>query len=369
MPPRKNTAAAPVSEALDETDQLTTEEQAALDQEAGETAPVAAPPEEAKPEAEGDLKQLPEQPTPKKHEKVVSYDRFDEVNTLNKDLRRQLEEMAPIRERWARLEERQKMAQEARAAAEAAQAEAQRRAEEPDPNIDPVGHRAWRAEQIALQAQQQNAQLQNYIQQFTQQRQVVDQNTDMNMWLNYQVPLARQIVPDYDARVDYARATRAGMWSRVYDLPDGRRVQLFSPEDAAKITEGEEVVLTTRAKMMGIPLHLVVNTLADSWGYKPAAPANGVVANGNGAVPRQVTPQVLPSGNERLEQIQKGQAVQGLGRTQSGEAPANQAWQQMDSAEFKVFVGNMPEDQYIEMVRDPRFGKQFERRVSMIDME
>jgi hypothetical protein len=76
----------------------------------------------------------------------------------------------------------------------------------------------------------------------------------------------------------------------------------------------------------------------------------------------------MPSGNERLEQIQRGQAVQGLGRIQSGEAPAAQGWQTMNNDEFKSFVANMGEDQYIEFVRDPRFGKQFERRVSMIDM-
>lgn len=360
MPPRKSQAVAPVSEAMDETDQLTSEEQAELDKQGADEAPATpvAPPEEAKPEAEGELKELP-----KKHEKAIPYERFDELNQLNKQLKQQLDELNPIREKWARLEERQKMAQEARQAAEAAEADRKRQAEMPDPNIDPVGHRAWRAEQIALQAVQRNQQLEQYINQFAQQRQQVDQNTDMNMWLNYQVPLARQVVPDYDARVDFARQTRTAMWSRVYDMPDGRRVQLFTPEDAAKITEGEEVVLTTRAKQMGIPLHAIVNTLADSWGYK--AVTNGQVANG---APRQVTPQVMPNGADKLEQIRAGQAVQGLGRTQSGEAPAAAGWQTMNNDEFKAFVGNMGEDQYIEMVRNPQFGKQFERRVSMIDM-
>lgn len=362
MPPRKNQQAAqPASEVLDDTDQLSTEEQAELNKQETEETPVAAPAE--KPD-EGELKPLPK--AEKKHESSVTYERFDELNQLNKQLKQQLDELNPIREKWARLEERQKIAQEAQAAQQAAEAEAKRRAEEPDPIIDPVGHRLWKTEQIMAQQAAQNAQLQQRLEQFVQQRQQVDQTTDMNLWLNSQVPLARSLVPDYDARVDFARQTRAAMWSKVYDMPDGRKVQLFNPEDAMKITQGEELVLTQRARMMGIPLHMVVNTLADSWGYQPM---NGAVpANGNGA-PRQVTGQVLPSGNERLEQIQKGQAVQGLGRTQSGEAPAAQAWQQMNAEEFKLYVGNMSEDLYIDMVRDPRFGKQFERRVSMIDME
>lgn len=357
MPPRTKQQAAPVSEALDDTDQLTDEEQGELEKQSGEEAPLASPPPTPEVTAA-------EQP-PKKHEKSVTYERFDELNQLNKQLKQQLDELNPIREKWARLEERQKIAAEQQAAQQAAEAEAKRRQEEPDPDIDPVGHRLWRTEQMLQQQSAQNAQLQQQLQQFFQQRQIADQNTDMNLWLNSQVPLARQVVPDYDARVDFARQTRAGMWSKVYEMPDGRKVQLFSPEDAMKITQGEELVLTQRARMMGIPLHMVVNTLASSWGYQSQ---NGAVpANGNGA-PRQVTGQLMPSGNERLEQIRAGQAVQGLGRTQSGEASTAQGWQTMSNEEFKMWVGNMGEDQYIEMVRDPRFGKQFERRVSMIDM-
>ena len=136
---------------------------------------------------------------------------------------------------------------------------------------------------------------------------------------------------------------------------------MFSPEDAQKITAGEEQVLITRAKQMGVPLHAVVTALADTWGYAGQ--------NGNGAVRRAAPAQVMPSGSARLEQIQRGQAVQGLGRTQSGEAPAGANWQQMDNQEFKLFVGNMDEDVYLEMLRDPRLGKAFERRVSLIDME
>ena len=52
MPPRKNTAAAPVSEALEETDQLSPEEQAELSKEAG--TEVAVPEEKPEVAAEGE---------------------------------------------------------------------------------------------------------------------------------------------------------------------------------------------------------------------------------------------------------------------------------------------------------------------------
>jgi len=107
--------------------------------------------------------------------------------------------------------------------------------------------------------------------------------------------------------------------------------------------------------------------LSDTWGYQQWLSAQQAAVQ-NGQARRAGQPQVLPSGNERLDQIQRGQAVQGLGRIQSGERNANLAWQQLSNDEFKEFVGKMSEDQYLEMVQDPRTGKLFERRVSQIDL-
>jgi len=193
-----------------------------------------------------------------------------------------------------------------------------------------------------------------------------NQNNEMQNWLAFQVPQARQRFQDYDTRVDYARAARAAWWASVFQLPDGRQVQLFTPDVAREITAREELILLQRAKELGIPVADAVVRLSDTWGYRQWAAGQGQ-ANGqaNGQV-RQ--PQVMPSGNQRLDQLQRGQAVRGLGRVTSGETNANLSWQTMSPLEFKTFVGNMSEDQYVQMVQDQRFGKQFEKRVGEIDL-
>jgi hypothetical protein len=134
------------------------------------------------------------------------------------------------------------------------------------------------------------------------------------------------------------------------------------------------MVLLQRSKELGIPVADAVVRLSDSWGYPQwlaqaqQQQAAAAQQNGNGAVRQAQQPQVMPSANERLEQIQRGQAVQGMGRVPSGETNAAMAWQTMSPIEFKTFVGNMPEDQYVQMIQDPRFGKAFEKRVGEIDL-
>jgi hypothetical protein len=130
------------------------------------------------------------------------------------------------------------------------------------------------------------------------------------------------------------------------------------------------MLLLQRAKEIGVPVVDAVVRLSDTWGY----PAWAAQQNGNGALPqagavrRAGTPQVMPSGTDRLDNIQRGQAMQGLGRVQSGETNGRLAWESMPNDEFKAFVANMPEDTYLDMIQDPRIGKAFERRVSNIDL-
>ena len=195
-------------------------------------------------------------------------------------------------------------------------------------------------------------------------------NQDMQNWLSFQVPQARMRFADYDVRVDYARAARAAWWASVFTLPNGQQVQLFAPEVAKEITAREELVLLERAKQLGIPVADAVVKLSDSWGYQQwaAQAQQAAQQNGNGAVRQAARPQVLPSGAEKLDQIARGQQVQGLGRIQSGETNQAAQWQTLSDAEFKGFVANMSEDAYLALIQDPKVGKQFERRVGMIDL-
>src|SRR5215472_1814448 len=363
---------AAIAESMQDDVALTPEEEATLKaQEAGEEAPAPEPAPAAEPEPK--LPELPEAgPKGKPKEKYVAIERMDQLNERLKTTEQQLAEARQYQERWARLEERQRMAQEAAAnAAALAEAERQRK-QRPDPELDPGGARAWDAEQRAIRAEQGLMQMQQQFQQLAQANQTQNANMEMQSWLSFQVPQARMRFQDYDTRVDSARAARAAWWSSVFDLPDGRQIQLFSPEAAREITAREELVLLQRAKDLGIPVADAVVRLSDTWGYPQWLAAQQAAAQqqqqSNGQVRRAAQPQVLPSGNERLDQIQRGQAVQGLGRIQSGEQNANLAWQQLSNAEFKAFVGNMPEDQYLSMVQDPRTGKLFEKRVGEIDL-
>jgi len=360
--------AAAISPSMEEDVELTQEEQANLQaQEAGEQPP---PPEQPPEPQEPQLQSIEGgKPKAKKTEESVPYDRFEQVNERLRATESQLAQANEYRERWARLEERQRQAQEAAEMARQAEAAAKQAAERPDPAIDPVGARAWDAEQRAIRAEQRIEQLAAFVQQGQQQAALVNANNDMQNWLAFQVPQARTRFQDYDTRVDYARWARASWWASTFQLPDGRQVQLFSPDQARDITAREELVLLQRAKELGIPVADAVVRLSDIWGYPQWVQQQQAAAqqNGNG-VRRAVPAQVMPSGNQRLEQIQRGQAVQGLGRVQSGETNQALAWQTMSNAEFKAFVGNMPEDQYVVMVQDPNTGKQFERRVGDIDL-
>jgi hypothetical protein len=355
--------AAAISPSLEDDVELTQEEQTSLEQQQAEEPPAEQPTPEPEPEQ---LPQLPGQKPPrgKKHEETVPYERLEALNQRLQQAEQQLGEAQTYRERWARLEERQKQAAEAQQRAIDAEAQARYAALRPNPELDPVGARAWDAEQRAIRAEQGLAQMQQQLQYINQQGQVRDANYEMQNWLAFQVPQARMRFNDYDTRVDFARAARASWWASVFQLPDGRQVQLFTPEVAREITAREELVLLQRAKELGIPVADAVVRLSDTWGY-PQWMAQQ--RNGNGAR-RAANPQLMPSGNDRLDQIQRGQAVQGLGRVASGETNANLAWQTMPPAEFKTFVGNMSEDQYLLMLQDPRFGKQFERKVGEIDL-
>lgn len=378
--------AAAISESMEDDVALTEEEQAKLAAEESGEQPVPQPASAPEPEAElPKLGQVPAaaQPAAKKHEEAVAWERFEQVNERLKAAEKQLAESNTYREKWARLEERQQLAKEAGEVARIAEEAAKRAAEAPDPNLDPVGHRAWQAEQRAIKAEQRIEAIEKQWQETQAQTQQQNATFEMQNWLALQVPQARTVIPDYDTRVDYSRAARTAWWSRTFEFPDGSQIQLFPPDVARNITQNEELVLLNRAKQIGIPIGAIVTALSDTWGYQQwlaQAQQQAGQQNGNSTVRqaqapqaypavRQAAPaQVLPAASERLDQIQRGQAVQGMGRVASGETNQPMAWQQMAAQEFKAFVGNMPEDQYVQMIQDPRFGKAFEKRVGEIDL-
>lgn len=339
--------AAQVSEALNEDVELSAEEQAALDAEGKEAA--AAPAEGEQPEGQ--------QPEEKKHEKYVPYERFETAIRDRDAALQKANEAAEYREKWGRLEERTKLAKEASEQATKAEEQARIARERPDPEIDPVGARAWDAEQRAIKAEQRVTEIETRFGTMEQQRQVDVQQLEMNQWLGNQVQVGRSTVPDYDARVDFARASRVAQW-----VDSG-----WTEQEARLIVANEERAHINKRMQGGLPLVNWVVSMSNQWGYQ-AQQANGNTANGNGQVRQAAPAQVLPSGNQRLEQIQRGQAMQGLGRVASGEVNAATAWQAMGNDEFKKYIGDMDEDLFIEMSdKNTEQGKAFLRKIASID--
>lgn len=329
---------------LEETgDALSDEEKAAAAAE--ERGEPAVPEGEETEQAEGQVAEPAETAEGGKKGKkptVVPYDRFSEVVEERNKNRAELEQVrkdaAESRERWARLEERQKLANDAQTRAQQAAAAAERAAQRPDPDVDPAGARAWDAEQRAIAAEQRVGQLETFVNTRSTELQGWTQQQQMQGYVQQIANTGRARLPDWDARVDYARASRAEFWKSLG----------HSEENAKRIIQQEEMAIVTTAAQTGADLVTSIANMTTQWGYKTITGK----LNGNGSV--------------KLDQIAAGQRVQGQGRVQSAQAPAQQPWQQMSTEEFKAYIGDtLSEDDYMEMLKD----KNFVKRVNSLDME
>ena len=267
---------------------------------------------------------------------VVPYDRFSEVvderNRSRQELEQSRREAAESRERWARLEERQKLANDAQTRAQQAAAAAERAAQRPDPDVDPAGARAWDAEQRAIAAEQRVGQLETFVNTRSTELQGWTQQQQMQGYVQQIANTGRARLPDWDARVDYARAERAKFWMNLGHNED----------NAKRIVQQEEMAIVTTAAQTGADLVTSIANMTTQWGYKPT--------NGNARVNGQ-------NGNVKLDQIAAGQRVQGQGRVQSAQEPAQQPWQQMDDQAFAMHIANMDDSDYLEAIKDKNFNK------------
>lgn len=271
--------------------------------------------------------------------KVIPYDRFQEVVEERNQTRLKLEQIerenAQSRENWARLNERQKLADEAQQRAQQAAAAAERAAQRPDPDVDPAGARAWDAEQRAIAAEQRVGQLETFVNNRSTELQGWTQQQQMAGYVQQVANTGRQRHADWDSRVDFARAERAKFWMSVG----------HNEENARNIVANEEKALIQSAATNGADLVTAVANMTSQWGYK--APNAGLRQNGS----------------TKLDQIAAGQKVQGLGRTQSAESPAQLPWQQMDEAAFASYIVGLEDSDYLEMTKN----KDFNKRVLALD--
>lgn len=261
-----------------------------------------------------------------------------EESQLEARLRALDEENRQYRERFARLEERHRIIQEANEAQrrqeeEAAQAEQRKAllAQRPDETIDPYGARLWDAEQETRQLREQVANLTSQRQQETQLTE--QQRAVKTVWdtLNADVATFSKVKPDTQAAMDY--------------LIETRRKELSNPElgldvNAVNNLINSEAFYYTRLAMQNgkSPAQFFYN-VAMQRGYQPAQaqpPATsgkpGIPplvpqANGN---PRPAAAQPVNQGQQKMQAVKKGQAMQGLGKAPAATGNNELSFEEID---------------------------------------
>jgi len=331
--PTAAAAPKPINQQLANQDELLTEEE----QQAAATEAGEAPPSPPEPPGEHpvDLQApvFPPQPgqKPKRTpEQAIPYERFKEVNEESKRKDRELSEM---REKWARLEERANLAREAQSRFEQQQALDAEKAKvpaKPDETIDPYGAQLWeRDRKIDALTQRLESMAQNFGQ-TTQQVQQSAQLNDFNLWLTNDINSYRTRQPDYEQAAQHARSARITFWQSV-GLP---------PEQAEAIVNNEALAVAYAARQNG---------KSAAQAYYDAAKTMGYTGAPNGAAPAAAP----PSPQERLAQVKKGQAAQGLSR-----APVfddqNANWSNLTAQQ----IADMDENDFVEALQDPQRAKQ-----------
>jgi hypothetical protein len=338
------TAAAPKAtnqQLLNQDDLLTDEESQAAASEAGEAPPSPPePPGEEAPPQVLPAGQPGQQPKPKRTpEQAIPYERFREVN---EDSKRKDKEISELREKWARLEERANLAREAQARFEQQQhadAERARVPTRPDDKVDPYGAELWERDRRIDALTQRLEQMAASFGQTTQQVQQSAQLNDFNLWLTNDINHYRARQPDYEQAAQHARNARITFWQSV-GLP---------PEQAEAVVNNEALAVAYQARQNG---------KSAAQAYYDAAKMMGYTGAPNGAA-AAATP---PSPKDKLAQVKKGQAAQGLSR-----APVfddqNANWSNLTAQQ----IADMDENDFVEALQDPQRAKQMNAALERLE--
>jgi hypothetical protein len=330
---------------LNEDEALTQEDLTAVVADAQEQPPAEPPPilpagQPAPPEATAEPQQ---QPPPKKPE-VVPYERFRDLYSENKQKER---ELAEIRERWARLEERQALAREAQTRFEQQKAIEEQKArlpERPDHNVDPYGAQLWDRDRKIETLQNRLEQVVAGLGQTNQQVVQSSQMQDFNLWLTNDIANYRGRQVDYDQAAQHARNARIGFWQSV-GLPS---------EQAEAVVNNEALAIAYAARQNGKSAAQAYYDAAKVMGYQGAA------QNGNGAVAAAAP--APPSAQEKMAQLRKGQSAQGLSR-----APvlddSNANWSSLSAQQ----IADMDENDFIEALQDPARAQQLNKVLERLE--
>jgi hypothetical protein len=229
---------------------------------------------------------------------AVPYWRFKQLLDANKTIN---DELAQHRDFRTRLDERQRLIQEANEQASRIAAEQRRVAERPDPTTDPVGAELYDLKTARSQDRATIEQLQGQLNQFGQTYQSGQEQAAFSGWVTNEANTYAAADPHYFPAARYAAEKRVNFWRTIApNAPQGL---------AEKMVEAESVMIARLSQQYGGKFAPAVAQLAREWGFAP---------NGNGqqngtAARRPVSPQA-----QRLQQVQQGQRLQGLGAVPAG---------------------------------------------------
>jgi myosin heavy subunit len=341
---KKNKGLPEVNTLLDEGEEF--DEEAALKETQEKDAEVKAEAPE-KEEAKGE--EAPE----KKHEAAIPYERFQEQTKARAEAEKRAEaasrEAAELREKWARLDAVQKVAENAQKQIAESQAAAKAAKERPDPDLDPQGAKLWDTQQMVAQLQAQVALQAQQFQGAQQQGVQSAQEMQFQMWTQNAIAQARAADPQHDAKVDGLKNVFRQMWQAA-GRPAG---------DAEVIMNATERALVETALQSGTPLNVMVGRIGQNvQEWANALMAANPTPNGQSKV-------ASPKAADKIAQITKGQAAQGLGRVQSGGELKNNDWENMSSEEFRDWVANLNEDEFNHISGGPNGNKLIQKTLAL----
>ena len=297
-----------------------------------ENAAEAAPAEAEQPAAEA----APAEAQPEAPSKTIPYERFQEINERRKAAEKTA---AELQEKWARLDERSKQLREAQQAAQQ-QAEAQQRAaERPDPTVDPVGAELWDTKQAMAQMQSQFQQLQGQFAQQVTGLQQNQQQAEFNNWVDREAANYATQDPAYYDKARYAASKRMEFWQSLG----------ATPEMSQELVARESFALAAMARSNGKHFPTIVSGLATGWGWQPQQPTQ----NGNTATPASSPAPAPTAAQQRLNQVQKGQTVQGLSRVPGAGTEAATTYRNYTPAQ----IASMTEAEFNAAMSDPKAKK------------
>jgi hypothetical protein len=307
----------------------------ALETQQQPTEPPAAAPEPTQPQ--------PPEPAKTAHEEAVPYERFTQVNERNKALEK---ELADHREFRTRLDERQKLIREAQAQTEREEAAQRRAAERPDPGLDPIGAELY---DLRLQRAQDHdviSNLQNQLNQFGQHYTSDQEQQQFSSWVTNEANSYHQTDPHYFPAAKYAADKRIDFWRSI--TPNG------PPGLAEKLVEGESIMIARLAAQYGGKFAPAVAKLARDWGFAPNPPPQP------NAAPRQASPQA-----QRLQQVQNGQRLQGLGAVPTGGNAAEGATQYRNYGPADIAA--MSEREFMQAMANPNSARDLRYAMAKAD--